>query len=183
MPPAWRMAKRLGLHTQPDFFQARYGSPLLAGAVALVGVVSIVPYLQLQLTGLGLIVETASAGAVDSTLAIVVAFALTTALMSKQVDGVIGEPLDASKFAPVMERISSRLLLTADLMRHSGKEPALVGKTVATACSLVKYELPYHYHPFLRRFALESMDMAREALTEGYDLRQHGDGTDDDDWE
>jgi SSS family solute:Na+ symporter len=81
LPPAWRMAKRLGLHTQPDFFLARYDSPVLAGFVALVGVVSIVPYLQLQLTGLGLIVETASAGAIDSTVAIVVAFALTTAFV------------------------------------------------------------------------------------------------------
>jgi solute:Na+ symporter, SSS family len=81
LPPAWRMAKRLGLHTQPDFFQARYGSTLLAGLVALIGVISIVPYLQLQLTGLGLIVETASAGAIDSTVAIVVAFALTTAFV------------------------------------------------------------------------------------------------------
>ncbi len=81
LPPAWRMAKRLGLHTQPDFFLARYGSRRLAGLVALVGVVSIVPYLQLQLTGLGLIVETASGGAIDSTVAIVVAFALTTAFV------------------------------------------------------------------------------------------------------
>jgi len=81
LPPAWRMAKQHGLHTQPDFFLARYGSPLLAGFVALVGVISIVPYLQLQLTGLGLIVEIASAGAVTSTTAIVVAFALTTAFV------------------------------------------------------------------------------------------------------
>ena len=27
LPPVWRMAKRLGLHTQPDFFLARYDSP------------------------------------------------------------------------------------------------------------------------------------------------------------
>jgi solute:Na+ symporter, SSS family len=81
LPPAWRMAKQLGLHTQPDFFEARYKSRWLAGAVALVGVVSIVPYLQLQLTGLGLIVETASGGAIHSTLAIVVGFALTTAFV------------------------------------------------------------------------------------------------------
>ena len=81
LPPAWRMAKQHGLHTQPDFFEARYGSRLLAGFVALVGVVSIVPYLQLQLTSLGLIVEIASAGAISSTAAIVVAFALTTAFV------------------------------------------------------------------------------------------------------
>ncbi len=77
LPPAWRMAKRLGLHTQPDFFLARYGSPALASLVVVIGVVSIVPYLQLQLAGLGMIVEIASAGAISSTVAIVVAFAAT----------------------------------------------------------------------------------------------------------
>ncbi len=77
LPPLWRMGRRLGLHTQPDFFQARFGSPGLTALVALVGVVSIVPYLQLQLAGLGMIVETASGGAISSTAAILVAFALT----------------------------------------------------------------------------------------------------------
>jgi SSS family solute:Na+ symporter len=77
LPPVWRMAKRLGLHTQPDFFLARYGSPALASLAVLIAVVSIVPYLQLQLAGLGMIVEIASAGAISSHLAIVVAFAVT----------------------------------------------------------------------------------------------------------
>jgi solute:Na+ symporter, SSS family len=77
LPPVWRTAKRLGLHTQPDFFQARYGCPALTGLTVLIAVVSIVPYLQLQLAGLGMIVEIASAGAVSSNAAIVVAFAAT----------------------------------------------------------------------------------------------------------
>ena len=77
LPPVWRMAKRLGLHTQPDFFLARYDSQTLASMVVLIGVVSIVPYLQLQLAGLGMIVEIASAGAISSNLAIVAAFAVT----------------------------------------------------------------------------------------------------------
>lgn len=81
LPPVWRMAKSRGLHTQPDFFQARYGSRGLAAIVALVGVASMVPYLQLQLTGLGLIVETASAGQIPSSVAIVAAFALTVAFV------------------------------------------------------------------------------------------------------
>jgi solute:Na+ symporter, SSS family len=78
LPPVWRLAKKRGLHTQPDFFLARYGSALLAGLVALIGVVAIVPYLQLQLAGLGMIVELASGGAISSNAAIVIAFALTT---------------------------------------------------------------------------------------------------------
>jgi SSS family solute:Na+ symporter len=77
LPPVWRMGKRLGLHTQPDFFLARYGSQALAGLVALIGVVSVVPYLQLQLASLGLIVEIASAGAITSHVAIVGGFVLT----------------------------------------------------------------------------------------------------------
>ncbi len=77
LPPVWRMGKARGLHTQPDFFLARFDSEALAGLVALVGVVSIVPYLQLQLTGLGLIVEIASGGAIRSTVAIVAAFGAT----------------------------------------------------------------------------------------------------------
>jgi solute:Na+ symporter, SSS family len=77
LPPIWRMAKQRGLHTQPDFFLARYDSLALAGVVALVGVVSIVPYLQLQLAGLGMIVEIASGGAISSASAILIAFALT----------------------------------------------------------------------------------------------------------
>ncbi len=77
LPPVWRMAKRLGLHTQPDFFLARYESPALASLAVLIAVVSIVPYLQLQLAGLGMVVEIASAGAISSTVAIVAAFAAT----------------------------------------------------------------------------------------------------------
>jgi solute:Na+ symporter, SSS family len=81
LPPLWRHAKRLGLHTQPDFFRARFESPLLTSLVAIVGVVSIVPYLQLQLAGLGMIVEFASGGAITSTPAILLSFALTVAFV------------------------------------------------------------------------------------------------------
>jgi solute:Na+ symporter, SSS family len=81
LPPVWRFAKRHGLHTQPDFFLARYDSRLLAGLVAVVGVLSIVPYLQLQLAGLGMIVELASGGAIPSSWAIVTGFVLTAAFV------------------------------------------------------------------------------------------------------
>ena len=81
LPPLWRLGKRLGLQTQPDFFAAAYGSRTLGIAVAAVGVVSILPYLQLQLAGLGFIVETASDGAVSARTAIVLAFLLTCAFV------------------------------------------------------------------------------------------------------
>jgi HEAT repeats len=80
--------------------------------------------------------------------------------------------------APETEVIRARLRLTADLMRRTGREREVVEQTLAVAASLAKAGLPHHRHPFLKRFALESMDMAREALAEGYDLREHPDDED-----
>ncbi len=77
LPALWKVGKRHGLHTQPDFFIKRYDSRSLGILVALVGVFSIIPYLQLQLTGLGLIVEVASNQAVSSQIAIAISFVLT----------------------------------------------------------------------------------------------------------
>ena len=77
LPRLWRIGKSRNLHTQPDFFASVYGSRALGIAVALIGIASILPYLQLQLKGLGLIVEVASGGAVSSSAAIAGAFVLT----------------------------------------------------------------------------------------------------------
>ena len=81
LPKLWRIGKQRGLHTQPDFFVAAYGSRTLGVLVALIGIVSIVPYLQLQLKGLGLIVEVAGGGAVSPEVAISVSFVLTCAFV------------------------------------------------------------------------------------------------------
>ena len=75
--------------------------------------------------------------------------------------------------APELNSIQTRLLLTADLMRRTGREKGLVEQTLAVAINLMNSGLPINRHPFLKRFALESMDMAREVLAEGYDLREH----------
>src|ERR1019366_6510244 len=65
LPEIWEAGRKFALHTESDFFQQRYGSKSLASLVAIVGVVFIVPYLQLQLTGLGIIVEVASLHAIS----------------------------------------------------------------------------------------------------------------------
>lgn len=76
LPHVWEFGKKYGLQTQADFFHVRYGSKYLAAFVALVGVVFIIPYLQLQLTGLGIIVEVASFGGIHRTPAMVIAFSI-----------------------------------------------------------------------------------------------------------
>jgi len=81
LPALWKVGKRYGLHTQSDFFIKRYDSRSLGVLVALIGVFCIIPYLQLQLAGLGFIVEVASNGAITPNVAIVISFVLTCAFV------------------------------------------------------------------------------------------------------
>jgi solute:Na+ symporter, SSS family len=81
LPQVWEVGQKYRLQTQADFFQVRYGSKYLSAFVALVGVVFIIPYLQLQLTGLGIIVEVASFAGIGRTPAMLLAFALVAAFV------------------------------------------------------------------------------------------------------
>jgi len=81
LPQMWEAGKRFRLQTQADFFRVRYGSKSLEAFVALVGVVFLIPYLQLQVTGLGLIVEVASFGGIRRTPAMVISFAIVAAFV------------------------------------------------------------------------------------------------------
>jgi len=76
LPELWEAGRRYRLQTQADFFQVRYKSKYLTAFVALVGMICIIPYLQLQITGLGIIVEVASFGAIHRTPAMVISFAI-----------------------------------------------------------------------------------------------------------
>lgn len=69
LPPIWRYATTHRLLSQADFWAHKYRSPALGGLVAIVGVVAMVPYLVLQLKGLGIIVSEASYGTVSPTAA------------------------------------------------------------------------------------------------------------------
>ncbi len=65
LPGIWRYARGRDLVSQADFFRAKYDSPALGLLVSLVGVSALVPYLVLQLKGLGIIVTEASYGAIS----------------------------------------------------------------------------------------------------------------------
>jgi SSS family solute:Na+ symporter len=81
LPPIWDAGSRHGLQTEPDFFEKRYGNRFLTALVALIGIVSIIPYLQLQLTGLGIIVGVASFDGIGRTPAMTIAGFLVTAFV------------------------------------------------------------------------------------------------------
>lgn len=88
LPPIWRYAKEHRLIAQPDFFARKYDSPALGILVAIVGIVALVPYLVLQLKGLGIIVDAAAYGAISPTAAIWIGAAVVTAYV--MVSGVHG---------------------------------------------------------------------------------------------
>ena len=93
LPPVWRFAKERRLFTQPDFFAAKYESPALGMLVALVGLVALVPYMVLQFKGLGIIVSTASYGAISPTVAVWIGAIAVTAYVV--VSGVHGSAWNA----------------------------------------------------------------------------------------
>lgn len=77
LPPIWELGRRHRLQTQSDFFAWRYRSKSLALLVSLAGVLFLIPYLELQLTGLGIIVQVASFGLVPRTASVILAVAVT----------------------------------------------------------------------------------------------------------
>jgi solute:Na+ symporter, SSS family len=76
LPLVWEEGRKHNSQTIGDFFQARYGKTYLSPFVALVGMIFLLPYVQLQLTGLGIIVEVASYGAIHRTPSMLIGFAL-----------------------------------------------------------------------------------------------------------
>src|ERR1700730_7471473 len=54
LPQIWEVGRKFGMQTQSDFFALRYGNKYLAALVCVVGIVCFIPYLQLQLTGVGI---------------------------------------------------------------------------------------------------------------------------------
>ncbi|NUU25001.1 MAG: sodium:solute symporter family protein [Streptomycetaceae bacterium] len=77
-PLVWRLGKDRGYLTQGDFFADRYGSRALGTLTAVLGVAFLLPYLQLQITGLGLVVELATGNSSSGTASMIAASVLIT---------------------------------------------------------------------------------------------------------
>jgi SSS family solute:Na+ symporter len=78
LPLVWSYGSQHGLHSQPDFFVRKYASPSLGVLVSIVDLVALIPYLVLQLTGLGIIVTAAGYGAIPKDAAIWIGAAIVT---------------------------------------------------------------------------------------------------------
>lgn len=81
LPAIWRVGKARGLLTSADFFLDRFDSRALAGFVAILQFVMIVPYVTLQLSGLQILLTIAGYGHYNATATVGVAFLLMAAFV------------------------------------------------------------------------------------------------------
>jgi SSS family solute:Na+ symporter len=81
LPQIWEMGRKHGMQTVSDFFSVRYGNRYLAGLVCVVGIACFIPYVQLQLTGVGIIVSVASFDGIGRTPAMAIAVVLLVAFV------------------------------------------------------------------------------------------------------
>ncbi|MGW0734118.1 sodium:solute symporter family protein [Streptomyces sp. NPDC002851] len=77
-PMLWSYARRHGLVGITDMIAHRYRRPWLGAAVAVLATVFLLPYIQLQITGMGVVVATISYGTISLNWAYFLAFAVTT---------------------------------------------------------------------------------------------------------
>ncbi|HSU78879.1 MAG TPA: sodium:solute symporter [Candidatus Angelobacter sp.] len=88
LPAIWRYSKEHKLLSQSDFFIKKYNSPALGILVSIIGIVAMIPYLVLQLKGLGSIVSIASYGTISSGAAIWIGVIVVTIYVT--ISGVHG---------------------------------------------------------------------------------------------
>jgi SSS family solute:Na+ symporter len=81
LPTISPIGRKHGLMTQPDLIEHLYDSKNLSLLTAIIGVAFLLPYLQLQLTGLGLIIETCSYGQLTRIPAMLIAFILVASFV------------------------------------------------------------------------------------------------------
>ncbi|MEQ1834210.1 MAG: sodium:solute symporter [Candidatus Eisenbacteria bacterium] len=93
LPVIWRYATAHQLHSQPDFFVSKYRDPGLGVVVALVSVVALVPYLVLQLKGLGIIISEMSYGTISVPVAVWIS--VTVLVIYVIISGVHGSAWNA----------------------------------------------------------------------------------------
>jgi SSS family solute:Na+ symporter len=81
MPKIWRAGRRAGLVTQADFFAYRYDARWLGVVTGLIGIASLVIYVQIQLVSLSLVVSLTFDQALSPTWSLMLAGALMVAFV------------------------------------------------------------------------------------------------------
>lgn len=94
LPAIWRRGTGWQVISQPEYFEKAFDSPWFGGVVALVGCTALLPYLVLQLKGLGILVQESSYGLIGHDVAIEVGLVATVVYVV--LSGVKGSALTAA---------------------------------------------------------------------------------------
>lgn len=78
IPKVWRFAKEHQVISQPMYFAKAYKSKAIGVLVAILGAVALIPYVMIQLKGLGIIVSEASYGAISANIASIIGAIIVT---------------------------------------------------------------------------------------------------------
>lgn len=88
LPPIWQYAKDNKILSQSHYFAHRFDNKVLGVFIALVGIIAILPYIVLQLKGLGIIVNVASSGKISLNASIILgAFIIAAYVMVSGIRG------------------------------------------------------------------------------------------------
>lgn len=102
---------------------------------------------------------------------------------SEATQQLVIERFCAELMEPDKPALLRRLLLTADFMVQTDCRKKNVQKVLALGLSLAGSALSLSRHPFIRRLGFDSIEMARQALVEGFDPRKNLAYDDDEEWE
>ncbi|MBB5155268.1 sodium:solute symporter family protein [Saccharopolyspora phatthalungensis] len=80
-PILWHYAHRNNLHNITDITAYRFNAPWFGAAVAILTTVFLLPYIQLQITGMGVVVSTISYGTIGLGAGYLIAFVVTEAFI------------------------------------------------------------------------------------------------------
>lgn len=94
LPAIWRRGTRWQVISQPEYFARAFDSAWFGTVVALVGCLALMPYLVLQLKGLGILVSESSYGRIGSEAAILIGMLVT--VLYVVIAGVRGSALTAA---------------------------------------------------------------------------------------
>ncbi|TCP30594.1 SSS family solute:Na+ symporter [Scopulibacillus darangshiensis] len=76
IPKIWSVAAEFKMTTLADYVRERFDSKFLSGLVALVGILFLIPYIDLQLAGIQNVVKVAGHGTISPTVILIISFLL-----------------------------------------------------------------------------------------------------------
>ncbi|WP_163183462.1 MULTISPECIES: sodium:solute symporter [Neobacillus] len=93
IPKIWRFAKKHNVISQPQYFMKNYNSKALGVVVAFIGLIALIPYIVIQLKGLGIIVSESSYGTISPFMASTIGAVIVTIYVT--ISGIHGSAWNA----------------------------------------------------------------------------------------